>query len=94
MNSGNSNLNVGGIALGFATGALIVMLLLWIGGGMFHGSGMYNGGGMFHGGGMMGQGTMWSNGGMGSIGAAVLFIALAAIIGALVAIVHNAVARK
>ena len=88
MNSGNSNLNVGGIALGFATGALIVMLLLWIGGGMFHGGGMYNGGGM------MGQGTMWSNGGTGSIGAAILFIALAAIIGALVAIVHNAVARK
>jgi hypothetical protein len=88
MNSGNSNLNVGGIALGFATGAIIVILLMWIGGGMFHGGGMYNGGGM------MGQGTMWSNGGMGSIGAAVLFIALAAIIGALVAIVHNAVARK
>ena len=88
MNSGNSNLNVGGIALGFGTGALIVILLMWIGGGMFHGGGMYNGGGM------MGQGTMWSNGGMGSIGGAVLFIALAAIIGALVAIVHNAVARK
>ena len=88
MKTSNANLNVGGMALGFAAGSLIVILPMWIGGGMFYG------GGMFHGGGMMGQGTMWSNGGMGSIGGAVLFIALAAIIGALVAIVHNAVARK
>jgi hypothetical protein len=88
MNSGSPNLNVGGLAFGFGAGALVVILLMWIGGGMFYG------GRMFHGGGMMGQGTMWSNGGMGSIGAAILFIASAAIIGALVAIVHNAVARK
>jgi hypothetical protein len=76
------------MALGFAAGSLIVILPMWIGGGMFYD------GGMFHGGGIMGQRTMWTFGGMAPIGAAILFVIFAAIIGALVAVVHNSVARK
>ena len=88
MKTPNAALNVAGMALGFAAGALIVILPLWIGGGMF-----YNGG-MFHGAEIMGRGTMGTIGGMAPIWAAVLFVAFAAIIGALVAVVHNGVARK
>ena len=87
MKNGNSDLNVSGMALGFGVGALFLVLLMWIGGAMFHGGGMI-------GQGMMGQGTMWSNGGIAPLGATVLVVAVAAIIGALVATVHNTAARK
>jgi hypothetical protein len=88
MKPSHADLNVIGMALGFAAGALVVILPIWIGGGMFYDRGMV------HGGGIMGQGTMWSYGGMSPIGAAFLFVIFAALIGALVAVVHNSVARK
>jgi hypothetical protein len=87
VKNGNSSFNVGGLALGFGLGALFVILLMWIGGAMFHGNGMM-------GQGTMGQGMTWTSGGMGSIGATILVVIVAAVIGALVAVVHNTVARK
>lgn len=81
-NGHSSNLNVVGLALGFGAGALVLYLMVWLGGALFHGGWMM-GGGM-----IMGYG-----GGGWAIGAALVFAICAAIVGAIVAVVHNALAK-
>lgn len=83
MQSGHSSkLSVAGLATGFGLGALSLYLMVLLGGAMSHG------------GWMMGGGTMMGYGsGPWAIGAALVFIICGAIIGAIVAIAHNAVAK-
>ena len=78
QNRHSSGLSVAGLALGFAVGALVLYVMTWLAGVVSHGGWMM-GGGM-----MMGS---WG------IGAGVVFIICAAIIGAIVALAHNAVAK-
>lgn len=82
MNRGGSDISVGGLALGFGAGALFIILLTWLGGGMFHGGGMMGGGGMF------------ADGVVGAFGAMIGLVLVAAILGAIIAVVHNAFGRK
>ena len=81
-NGRSSRLSVVGLALGFAVGALVLYLMVWLGDALFHG------------GWMMGQGMMMGYGrGSWAIGAVFVFVLCAAIVGAVVAAIHNAVAK-
>ena len=78
----SSKLSISGMGLGFGVGALVLVVMMWLGGEVFHSVGN------------MGPSMIMGNGaGSWGFGAAIVFVICSAIVGTVVAFIHNSVAK-